>query len=391
MERFLAVLVALLVLSGSAIAVVGGQSGDAGPADRAPVAGVSDETPRVLALDRAEAAGFGRPDLSVTTALAAETSTLESTLFRYEVETEVEQVETDTEKRKVLLAATRAVERRVDSVETEERSARMQYIQGEESASAYLESLGRIDVAARGWDRTLERIEVLSDRRSVVRSAARSIGADLETLKGPNRERAGEIVLGQRASDRMYVEASEQGTILADIEDGAYVREAVRTDNSDDDAGAMTIGEAESRFEELYPVAWETRSGISVDKQGPDVWRLELRHDHGTLTSYLDTSTRYAYREVHLKTLSGIPTVTETTVDAGNTTLNVSRTYAGGPLEISVANATGEPVFATVSVDGTRIGVTGQDGSIWAVSPPGTYNVTAERNGQEIEATVTAR
>ena len=391
MQRFLPVLVALLVVAGTPPVLAASQTGDAVPGDRTPVAGVSPDTPRVLELDDRGAADFGRPGLSVTTAIEAETGAMESTLFTYGVETRVERAATEDEKRDVLLDAVSRVDARVDGVAREERTARLAYIRGEDTASTYLETLGRIGDEAEDWDRTLERIEQLSDRGSRVRTQVSGIRADLETLRGPLREEAGEMLRGDRSPERIFVGAATEGAVLSTISDGVYVREAVRTDNRDDAVGSMNIEESQTRFTELYPVAWEERSSISIDPRGSDAWRLQLRHSHGRLTSYLDTSTGHVYRDIHVKTLSSMPTVTGTSVTRNNTTLNVSRTYAGGPLKVAVTNATGAPVDASVRVNGTWMGPTGSDGTVWAVSPSGTYNVTAEHNDSELVARVTAR
>ena len=54
----------------------------------------------------------------------------------------------------------------------------------------------------------------------------------------------------------------------------------------------------------------------------------------------------------------------------------VNRTHGGGPLAVDTrSNLTGDPVNATVFVDGDRVGTTGTDGRFWTVAPREAYTV----------------
>jgi len=73
--------------------------------------------------------------------------------------------------------------------------------------------------------------------------------------------------------------------------------------------------------------------------------------------------------------------VASNTISGINVTVN--RTYPGGPLQVTVTDAeSGEPVDLAVTLsqgqaERTAIGRTGDDGTIWAVSPRGSYTVLA--------------
>jgi hypothetical protein len=67
--------------------------------------------------------------------------------------------------------------------------------------------------------------------------------------------------------------------------------------------------------------------------------------------------------------------------------VTVEQTYAGGPSRLTVTDeSTGEPVQATVTVgqDGQEsqtVGTTDADGTLWTLSPRGSFTVTVFGEG----------
>ena len=228
----------------------------------------------------------------------------------------------------------------------------------------YLTILGEINERADHLQSLASSVESAADPYPGLENRLRNLQADLLQHQGPLRDDLGAAVTGGGATDRLFVGASGQGAVLATIEDGTYVREAVRTDARDAAVGGVDLDAAQDRIAELYPWAWVNNGGVSIRSIGKDVFRFELSHDHGSLDSLLDTSSRNVYREVQEKSLSRLPTAVGAQASANNTTITVSKAYAGGPLAVDVTNATGAPLPATVRVNRTVVGETGEDGRV---------------------------
>lgn len=390
-----AVLLALLVLGSSVVVATGGAqpgvSDRAEPADLSPVEGTSPNTTKVLQLDAIGESAFDRGDISVANALRASSENVESTLDVYAAETRLAQVTDSGDRERVLRNVTDRAEIQMEGLESREAAARERFLAGEISSREYVAVLGAVNREARHLSTVLDSIEDLATRNSYIEDRVGGLRADAFTHTGPISDELGDAVVGRSRTDRVFVAASEEGVVLSTVRDGAYVRETVRRDVRDETIGGIDFDAAQARIEELYPWAWENYAGASIRSLGQDAIRFQLSHGHGTLNKLLDTSAGNVFREVQTKSLDGLSTTADTTTTVNNTTLVTSRAYAGGPLEIRVENATGAPLEATVAVNGTEIGRTGVDGAVWAISPAGTYNVTARHDDILLNTTVTAR
>jgi hypothetical protein len=72
-----------------------------------------------------------------------------------------------------------------------------------------------------------------------------------------------------------------------------------------------------------------------------------------------------------------VPTAPAVAASEAGLRVAVNRTYATGPLNVSVTAAgSGEPIDATVSIEDRTVGRTGSKGYLWAISLRGTINVT---------------
>lgn len=395
MQRVLsALLLALIVVGapgvtavtvGDATAVGGGPH----PQAATPIQAVSTNTTHLLTLDTVGATSITRASLSVTDALAAQTTETTATFDRYVLEARFDRASNESAREAVLRNATDRASARVEALHADERDARLAYTDGDSSATSYLETLGRLDRQATALTDVVGRIDDLASRGSPIRNRADQLRVDLETFDGPIRSTAGRAIDGDGRAPRTSVMASTNGFVLADRSGGTYRREAVRWDNRDRAVGSLDIQGAQDRFSTLYPWAWAHKpGGFSIDLRGPDVWKLELRHEHGRLQAYLDMSSGAIYEEVQEKTLRDLPTAPGSTTTLGDATLAVSDTYPGGPVRVSVTNATGGPLDAPVTVNGTAVGQTGDDGAIWAISPRGTYNVSTRHDSQTLAVTV---
>ncbi|MFB6134527.1 MAG: hypothetical protein ABEJ55_06025 [Halanaeroarchaeum sp.] len=388
MRRAVPVLLAtLLVLasggSGIAVAPPSGAEQEA----RAPIEAVSTNTTAVLTLQEIEASTFARADLVVTGALASQSTAAVAAFERHRVEQALSAARTAEADRQVIVNATDWAERQTTRLLAEERSARIAYRRGEVSASTYLATLGSIHRSAGHVEARLERLRPLAtDPATIDRIDA--LIATLRTLQGPVRADLARAVQGSGPSDRVFVAVSETGVTLSHRTETRFVRETIRFDNRNDRVGQMAFDEAERRFAELYPWASENKQRISMGALGADVYVVEYTHTHGTVHAALDASTGLVFREVQTKSLSSMPVDWRTWAPGNETRVSISRTYAGGPLAVQVTNGTGAPLSGTVVVNGTEVGSTGPDGTLWTVSPAGEFHVRVTTPDASFEATL---
>lgn len=376
--------------SGPADALSGPSASNVDPSALEPVEGNSPNTTRVLQLDSTEAAGFDRGDLTVTNALRASTSNTEATMQVYAAETAVDRATDSAARERAMHNATDQLTLALDALEAREERARSRYVAGGLSAGEYLTVLGEVNARASRLQTLILRLDAVADGQPAIQDRLSDLQTRTLQHQGPLRDDLGAAVTGSGSTDRLYVGASGQGAVLATIRDGTYVRGAVRTDARDEAVGGVDLDAAQDRIAELYPWAWSNNAGVSIRSIGQDVFRFQLGHSHGSLDSLLDTSSGNVFREIQQKSLSRTPAEPSYRRTVNNTTVVVSRTYAGGPVNVQVQNATGAPLPATVAVNETVVGETGEDGSVWAISPAGSYPVTVRSDAETINVSVTA-
>jgi hypothetical protein len=318
-----------------------------------------------------------------------------------------------TRRQRVVERSADRIEARIDALERRERRALERYNSGEISARTYLRELAAIDRAAGSLRESVSLLHTYSaavgQPVSERRIAAQKVR--LLPLEGPVRDRVHAAIRGDEPPTRVYIETSSQGIVLATIDRGAftqqYLREAYvpsarnsggidRFERSDN-----RLRTARDRAAELYPWAFENRGPTSTGSFGGEpflysagVYSVRVGHPHGTsrtydLITFLDGGTRGVFREVQYKDLSAIPTVAAGSNTSSGVTLQVNRTRTGGPMLVTVTNATtGAPVEATVLANGERVGVTDIGGERWLVAPGPTATITAVSGERNVTTTV---
>jgi hypothetical protein len=397
MSRVRPALVAVLLVVASAtaaLAVGGSVSAPVEPGDD-PVVATSENSTRVLLLTRADAAGFDGPETSVTNTLESGYADLSTDFQLKTVEHRLDAADGRDAERAVLENATDQAAEHVDELLERERRIRAAYAAGDATATQYVVALGTIHAEARSISQMLGQtsssgtLYEYAAGYSGVRSDISHLRAKLAMVEGPVREEIAAVVHGDRDQVRVHVTVGN-GVMLATIEDDQYIRETVRPDNVDDELGG-TFSEATGIIQERYPWLSENSTSPSIETRGDFAFYHTASYDHGQIIAYIDTTTERVYVERHEQTLAQLPTETEVTNTANNTTLSTSRTYTGGPLLVSVNNASGAPVDATISLDGTQVGGTGIDGRLWLLSPAGDYTITADpADGPTLRANVSA-
>lgn len=298
-----------------------------------------------------------------------------------EVRAHVESASSLEERQRRIVAAESSIRQAEVSLHQRQRRAIEAHATGEISDEELLIELGRIALRA----------EILADRLDVVKNlAAETEGFNLNTenlqlrlavYQGPIRSHAVDVARGEADPNRVFVESTTDGLVLATIVDGTYVREVFRDDKWDRGAsGFEDVSDARNVTTSAYPEIAD--SDTSTLGSGTPV-RVTLNHDPGQLRTFVSAGGGGVFVEHQTRELE---TFTEgeslnTTQDGLN--LTVERTYAGGPVRVTVVDTeTGKPIQgATVTVaadqgESTEVGTTNEEGQLWILSPGDSYRVT---------------
>lgn len=389
--------VLLVVATTATLAASGGVAAPVEPADD-PVVGTSEQSTHVLLLTEADAAAYDRPRASVTETLESGHATLGTDLRLATVEQRLDAADNRSARREILQNATDEAAEHVAELRARAASAGDAYRSGELAAAEYVRTVGTIHAEASSLSRMLGRTasggslytHAISDSFSDIGTRVYQLRAQLATVQGPVRERVAEVVHGDRDQIRVHVTVGN-GVMLSTMDDGQYVRETVRPDNVEETLGG-DFADASTVIQSKYPwLSNNSRSPSIIETRGGYAFYYRANYGHGQITAYIDTTTEKVYVERHQQTLAQLPADVEGRDTANNVTLSTSRTYVGGPLLVRATDEAGEPLDTTVSLNGTSVGETGDDGRLWVLSPAGEYSVTTVHEGATLEVNVTAR
>ncbi|PSP96606.1 hypothetical protein BRC89_13715 [Halobacteriales archaeon QS_4_70_19] len=372
-------------------------------------------TTEYLALDRSlETSRFGVATLDVGGSVSADgartRSAYQTSWLR---EAFAAAGDNDTERRAVVLDGADRIDARIATLERRSDTALTRYNAGEITTQAYLRELAAISQAA---DSLRGAVSLLATYNSaagqpVATERIATQKSRLLLLDGPVRDKLAAAMRGERDPIRVHVETTDEGVVLATIDRRGftrrYVREASvpsarRPDGTDQfEATNDRIGAARDRFRELYPWTWSNRESTSiVAYQGEpflytaSVYSVRVGHAHGTsrtydLIAFLDGATRDVFREIQYKDLSRVPTIAADSNQSDGVRVSVNRTRSGGPMLVAATDeASGDPLIATVLIDGEPVGRTGTNGHRWVVAPRPTANVTVVRGDASASVTV---
>jgi hypothetical protein len=399
-------LVALLLLAaaGSAAApapapapAAPGPSLQAGPAT-APIEPSVSNTTNYLALpaDGIETARIGSARLDVGSALALGSSDLRGQYNATRFAVRLERAEGNEP---VLRRTVLELEDRVASLRARQVAAIGAYNRGELTTRGFVREMAVVDRRARLARRLADEVasranSPLIDRELLLE--ARYVRAELDALTGPVRQRAGAALTGERETPlRVYVETSDDGVVLATVDNGLYVREAyLEADRSSTGDAITGTGDAYDLVTtERYPWAGENVAGGGVDgfpggADGQTLYRVTVPHTQGTLVAYLDGQPGEVFREVQIKRLAAAPTNDAIANSTDGAILSLGRTHPGGQLSIGLSDpATGEPLAGVpVYVGDERVGTTGEDGVLYTLQPRDSARVVAETSAGNVTA-----
>jgi hypothetical protein len=211
---------------------------------------------------------------------------------------------------------------------------------------------------------------------------------ELQTLRGPVRERVGETVRGDAPPTRVYVQTADDGVVLSAVVDDEYVREVYDGSRRDGSSGSrIAVDRIGDILQDSYPIIYDRANGmfstLQDQRQASPTFGTQMRYANGEVVAYIDRGSAQVFREVQSVQLNQSPPTDPRRVTQSNLELNVYPSYEGGPMLVEVVDArSGDPVRADVTFttgDGeTRlIGTADDDGRLWAVMPNESVRVRA--------------
>ena len=295
----------------------------------------------------------------------------------------IEAAETSVERQRRILAAINRVERDEVTLNSRQTEAFSAHAAGNLSDRELLDELVRIAATAREYDERLDELDALAEETDGFSSPTRldELQVALQVYGGPVRDYALSTARGATPATDVYVESSNRSIVLATVVDGEYVREVFRVDRWDRGGGSIGNDEAINATSAAYP---ETASLREPDAFGAgSVQRITIPHDFGLLRTFVSGGTEQVFVEHQRIALGAFPDTEPVSVNGDGFNVTVDRSYAGGPVTVTVRNEeTGEPVSdvtVTKSVgdgDSQAIGTTDADGMVRTLSPAESYRVT---------------
>lgn len=350
-----------------------------------------------LTLNGSTSAGFATTSLDVSTAMTVQREATASRLDRYALDERLENAASTEARQQLVVEAASTLEIRIDALRADERQLRAAFAAGEIDADTLLRRQARILARASELLTTLDRLQghAAAIPQFSLNGRIQLLNSKLIGYRGPVRERALATATGAAPATRVAVAASTDGVVLSMLDGTRYVREAYRADQrTPNRVSRFTLDAAASRAFELYPVAYNRSQdlgfGQNIDGDlGGNLYLVSFSMPAGTIDAYLDDGTRNVFFEVQERRVDRLGPRPAVEGAANGTRLTVNRTYAGGPLQVTVVdNATGEPRQTTVVVADHSV-ETGSEGTAWTLGPSGVFQVTAV--GPDGNVTVTVR
>ncbi len=287
------------------------------------------------------------------------------------------------------------LQQKIIAMNEAEKAAYRSFARGDISAAELLARLAMIEQQGALLDERLQGVRaasrgitspVVADNVTSLQANVGWLQLEAETFSGPIRNDAWAVVTGnERDPAPVSVTASPNGYILATTDGVMYTREIYHAGNHDRAGGGFLSTEAGGeRVVELYP--WTAEEAFEQDPRvRGDIFREVLTHPHGTTTTIFSGATELPYREIHEIDLAAVPTVTAVTEEGDGIVVTLERTYAGGPAQVLVTTADGDPIpEATVVVDGQRERVTDGDGSVWFTTSGTELSVVVTTDNGEV-------
>lgn len=277
----------------------------------------------------------------------------------------------------------RTVDRIVDRIEqldADQAAAIEAYSEGDLSTSGFLREFLRTEIAATEQRAFAEYIDLFQLEETI----PQAVHSEIVMLPDPVTSDLETAARQGTGDDAVYIHSSADAVVLASA-GPEYLRQATLRDERDASlpdqfAGDDLITDVNERMNELYPwarvVGFQSRSG--------GLYTVELNHVSTDVEVALDGGTTNVFHEVQRVDTPTLPVSTTVTNSSADISLSVETTQPTGPMRVAVVDeTTGNPVSATVFVDGNLVGPTGGDGNRWVVQPLGLFELTVETSTGE--------
>lgn len=285
---------------------------------------------------------------------------------------------------------------RTAALKRTEREAVRSFANGSITETRLLRTLAQVDASAELLDDAVGEHRRLSATITGYSAADRrqEIAVELAMLQTPLRGELRESFSGSGdGSLRLtQVSASQEGVVIETVGDGNYYREAVRFDNQDDNATDTFDGDAASVLgyaEDLYGWASENKRGeVRLAGIYDGRWRVSIPHQQGSLTTYIDGSTRSVFREVQTLQIDRLPDSNTVRTSGDEINVRINQTPHGGLVQVRATDDAGRPISADVAVNDEPVGRTGNDGTLWTLEPRSYYLVAVSTGSETVNTTV---
>lgn len=303
-----------------------------------------------------------------------------------ETEAVVEHVraaESDSERSRRIIQASSTVETEIITLRDRQQAAIRAYNDGDISAEEFVVELATIAAKADALEVRIERLTDIADEVdgfSLSRPA--EIRYQLRTFGGPVRERAVDAIRGTDDPTQFFVTTGPEGYELATVDDGVYHREAFRgAVRSGDSTATIEPSQAINITRESYPKLFRQGDASATTSGSTNI--VTVTAPNRSLTAFVDSGTERVFKEYQRFALSQYRSPATDANTINGITVSVNQTYPGGPLRIHVSDTdSGEPIDLAITLsqgqsERTTVGRTGEDGTLWTVSPRGSYTVLA--------------
>ncbi|WP_089383856.1 DUF7096 domain-containing protein [Halorubrum vacuolatum] len=324
-------------------------------------------------------------DANLGTTMELDVNDVDAAMKTEVVRRHVENAETDDDRQRRILAEMNRIERDEERLHERQSDAVDAHANGELSDRELLDELIRIAAIADEYDERLDALDDLAAETEGVTTPDRldELQIQLEIYEGPVREEALDAVRGETGGSEIHVETSQDAVVLAMIDEGAdqYVREVIRDDRWDRGGGEITSDRAINVTAESYP---ETTALREPDAFGAGaVHRVTVDHEFGELRTFVSGGTDQVFVEQQRIDLAEFADFEPVNTVGDGFNVTVDRSYAGGPVVVSVADAGDEEPVEGVTVtksigggDSEAIGTTDADGTVRTLSPAEAYRIT---------------
>lgn len=344
-----------------------------------------------------------RVSVDVTASTRIGTDRLELQLAVESFRERFENADNESERTDAVRSIVRTLDRRTEALRDRQQTALEQYNQDEISHKQFLGTLARLDSTAEAIQHAADAVRA-RDQNTLDYSIPPALETRLRNYNGRLLPVSGlirkvllqPVVMGTQSSPPIYIETGNQEVVLATIVGDRYAREGFSNAayNPDGQRNLSIYLDALNRTRVLYPWTMDSKHL----KQSPrtdtllnsSIFSVHLAHTQGELNIYLDASTTNVFREDQSRDLNDEPLRTVATNSTTRLALTINGTHETGPLRVSLTRP-GTDIGvddAEVFVDGTLVGTTGADGSLWTIDTRGQTEIRVETDAGSV---VTAR